>query len=145
MTREIRKEHLDFMMIEEAKGAKYHNSSDVYEDMKTEAKIDRECMWALHLNGQTQIIKKELVAMGAGNAAVVTSREVFRRAIIEGAISIMLVHNHPGGDPTPSQADIEICEKFKSAGNILGVRLTDFFVIAQSGYTSFADKGIGGF
>ena len=83
--------------------------------------------------------------MGAGNAAVVTSREVFRRAIIEGAISIMLVHNHPGGDPTPSQADIEICEKFKSAGEILGVQLTDFFVIAHSGYTSFADKGIGGF
>ena len=133
------------MMIKEAKGTKYHNSSDVYEDMKTEAKIDRECMWALHLSGQAQIIKKELIAMGAGNAAVVTSREVFRRAIIEGAISIMLVHNHPSGDPTPSEADKEICEKFKSAGEILGIRLTDFFVIAQTGYTSFADEGIGGF
>ncbi|MBE9594884.1 MAG: JAB domain-containing protein [Proteobacteria bacterium] len=145
MSREIRKEHLDFLMIEEAKGTEYHNPEDVWKDMKSEAKIDRECMWVLHMNGQNKIIKKELVAMGKGNAAFITPREVFRRAIIEGSINIILVHNHPGGDPTSSDADIETCKTIKEAGKLLGMPLTDFFVIAQSGYTSFADKGIGGF
>jgi DNA repair protein RadC len=145
MTKEIRKEHLDFMMIEEAKGAEYHNPEEVWEDMKPEAKIDRECMWVLHMNGQNKVIKKELVAMGKGNAALITPREVFRRAIIEGSISIIMVHNHPSGDATPSDADIKICMKFKEAGELLGIPLRDFFVIAESGYTSFADKSIGGF
>jgi DNA repair protein RadC len=145
MAIEIRKEHLDFLMIKEADGAEYHNPEEVWKDMKGEAKIDRECMWVLHLDGQNKVIEKELVAMGKGNAALITPREVFRRAIIEGAISVIMVHNHPSGDATPSNADLEICGTFIKAGKLLGMQLKDFFVIAASGYTSFADDGIGGF
>jgi DNA repair protein RadC len=144
MAREIRKKHMNFMMIKEAKGAEYHNSKEVWEDMKAEAQIDRECMWVLHLTGG-KILKKELVAMGKGNAAYITPREVFRGAIIEGATQIIMIHNHPSGDPTPSDADISTCGDYLKVGELLGIELLDFLVIGTRGYTSFADKGIGGF
>ena len=144
MIREIRKEEVNFLTIQEPKGEEYHRSRDVYEDMKAESQIDRECMWVLHL-GAGKVIKKELVAMGKGNGAYITPREVFRRAIIEGATQIIMVHNHPSGDPTPSEADNEICETFVKASELLGIVLLDFIVIGTKGYTSFADEGLGGF
>jgi len=143
MAKEIRKDGINFLTIQEPKGEEYHRSEDVYKDMKAEAQIDRECMWVLHLSGD-KVIKKELVAMGKGNGAYITPREVFRRAIIEGSTKIIMVHNHPSGDPTPSEADKEICQTFVKAGELLGVDLLDFIVIGTKGYTSFADKGIGG-
>ena len=143
MTKEIRKEGITFLTIQEPKGEEYHHSEDVYESMKAEAQIDRECMWVLHL-GAGKVIKKELVAMGKGNGAYITPREVFRRAIIEGATQISMVHNHPSGDPTPSEADKEICQTFVKAGELLGIDLLDFIVIGTKGYTSFADEGLGG-
>ena len=143
MLKEIRKEGIAFLTIQESKGVEYHRSEDVYKDMKAEAQIDRECMWVLHLGGG-KVLKKELVAMGKGNGAYITPREVFRRAIIEGATKIIMVHNHPSGDPTPSEADKEICRTFVEAGKLLGVDLLDFIVIGTKGYTSFVDKGLGG-
>lgn len=144
MIEEIRKEGVNFLCIREPTGEEYHNSKEVYEDMKAEAKIDRECMWVLHLsNGK--VIEKELVAMGKGNAAIITPREAFRSAIIKGATKIIMVHNHPGGDPTPSDADQEISRTYVKAGELLGISLLDFIVIGTQGYTSFADEGIGGF
>lgn len=138
---EIR-EGVSFLTVREATGAKFSNSKDVYEDMKPEARIDRECMWVLHLNAQNKVVKKEMVSMGAGNKATVTAREVYRRAIIEGAISVILVHNHPGGDPKPSEADKQICLRLRDAGRLIGINLLDFMVIAIGGYISFADDGM---
>jgi DNA repair protein RadC len=142
--KKVIKEDLTFLTIHEANGAAFHNSKEVYEDMEAEAQIDRECMWVLHLTGG-KILKKELVAMGKGNAAYVTPREVYRRAIIEGATKIIMVHNHPSGDPTPSEGDISVCETYVKAGELLGIDLLDFIVIGTQGYSSFGDKCIGGF
>ncbi|MEA1997717.1 MAG: JAB domain-containing protein [Euryarchaeota archaeon] len=144
MTKEIRKGDLNFLCIREATGTKFHNAEEVWENMQAECMIDRECMWTLHLNEQHEIIEKELVAMGRGNATMTTPREVFRRAIIEGATAVILVHNHPSGDPEPSAADIKLSQLYVNAGNLIGIELLDFFVIASKGYTSFAEKEIGG-
>lgn len=138
---EVIKEGVTFLTVREATGAKFHSSGEVYEDMKAEAKIDRECIWALHLNNQNKVIEKELVAMGTGNAAMIAGRDLYRRAIIEGTTSIIMIHNHPGGDPAPSESDKDICSRLREAGKLLGIKLLDFMVIAAGGYYSFADEG----
>ena len=142
--REAKVRDLPLLLIEEAKGAVYKHSDDVAKSMSVEAQMDRECAWVLHLNGANRVIKKEMVAMGAGNMALITPREVFRRAIIEGSAKIIIVHNHPSDDPRESDSDKMVSAKLVEAGKLLGVKVLDFIVIAPSGYTSFADKGIGG-
>ena len=139
---EVVKGNISFLTVREATGAKFHSSADVYEDMKAEAKIDRECIWVLHLNNQNKVVRKELVAMGTGNASNAAGREIYRRAIIEGAMGIVMVHNHPGGDHKPSEADKEVCTRLRDAGKLIGIKLIDFMVIAADGYTSFADEGL---
>jgi DNA repair protein RadC len=144
MIEKIKKVGVNFLYIREASGMVFHDSDEIYENMKAEAKIDRECMWVIHsINGR--IIEKELVAMGNGNTAISTPREIFKSAIINDSTEIILVHNHPSGDHTPSDADIETSCRYLEAGNILGIALLDFLVIGTKGYTSFAKKHLGGF
>lgn len=139
------KANVKFLMIKEATGETFHFSSDIYKFMKSETKIDRECCWVIHLNGRNKVIEKELVSMGTVNASLVCPREVFRRALIQGSGAIIVVHNHPTGDPEPSLEDMAVSLNLKQASEILHVKLLDFMVIGVEEYTSFADKGLGGF
>ena len=139
------KGNIKFLMIKEATGELVRIASDVYKLMKPETKIDRECCWVIHLNGRNKIIEKELVSMGTVNASLVSPREVFRRAIIQGSAAIIVVHNHPSGDPEPSMDDIQVCLNLLNAAEILNVKLLDFMVIGFTDYTSFADRQVGGF
>lgn len=138
------KGNFDFLTIKEATGKGLTSPEHVFDSMKAESKIDRECGYVLHVNGQNRVIKKELVAMGTGTSGVLNPREVFRRAIIEGAISIIIVHNHPSGNPSPSDADKETSKRLKEAGYLLGVPVVDFLIIADTFY-SFAEHNEGGF
>ena len=83
--------------------------------------------------------------MGTVNASLVAPREVFRKAIIQGSASIVVVHNHPSGDPDPSIDDIEICTRLCEAAKIIDIKLLDFMVIGTSGYVSFMERNVGGF
>ena len=139
------KGHVKFLMIKEATGKLIRIATDIYKLMKPETKIDRECCWVIHLNGRNQVIEKEMVSMGTVTSSIVSPREIFRRAIIQGSASIVVVHNHPSGDPEPSMADIEVCINLMKASEILNVKLLDFMVIGFTDYTSFADKQTGGF
>ena len=136
--------NIKLMVIREATGEFFRSPSDIFKFMRAEAKIDRECAWVLHVNGKNQIIEKELVSMGTINQALLEPREIYRKAIINSSAAIAIVHNHPSGDFTPSQADIRCSERLKAASEILNVTLLDFIVIGRS-YTSFADERIGGF
>lgn len=136
--------NIKFMMIKEAKGKKFSKTEDVYKFMQAEAMIDRECAWVLHLNGKNAIIEKELVSMGTVNNSLLQPREVFRRAIIEGASAIIIVHNHPSGDATPSETDINCSTQLKQASDLLNIPILDFVIIGKT-YYSFADVQIGGF
>ena len=75
------------------------------------------------------------------NATLITPREVFVEAVRYHAVSLILIHNHPGGDPEPSGADLEVTERVYSAGELLGIRLLDHIVIGDHRYTSFREQG----
>lgn len=137
--------NIKFMTVREAKGEPFHFPSEIYESMRAETKIDRECVWVLHVNGRNRIIYKELVSMGTATASLVAPREVFRRAIIEGSAAVIVVHNHPSGDPEPSVDDIGVCTNLLEAAKIIDIKLLDFMVIGCSGYVSFMEKNVGGF
>jgi DNA repair protein RadC len=68
-------------------------------------------------------------------------REVFRAALREAAAALVLVHNHPSGDPSPSREDREVTERLSSAGEILGIRVVDHVIVAERGYHSFREAG----
>ncbi|MHC1635103.1 MAG: JAB domain-containing protein [Candidatus Methanospirareceae archaeon] len=138
----IIKQRLKFMMVKETTDTKLMSPRKVYEFMQAEAKIDRECAWVLHFNTKLQLIEKELISMGTLDFTPLHPREVFKRAIINGSDSIMIVHNHPSGNLMPSQEDLRIAERLKEAGKILGIEVRDFIIISSKGYTSFAEEGI---
>jgi DNA repair protein RadC len=68
------------------------------------------------------------------------AREVFQKALLANAVSIILMHNHPSGDPTPSRQDIEVTKKIADAGNLIGIELLDHIIVGDS-YTSLKEKG----
>ena len=137
--------NIEFITIREANGEPFNSPDEIYESMKAEAEIDRECCWVLHVNSRNKIIYKELVSMGTVNASLVAPREVFRRAIIQGSAAIVVVHNHPSGDPDPSMDDTKICNRLLEAAKIINIKFLDFMVIGTGGYVSFMEKNVRGF
>jgi DNA repair protein RadC len=94
------------------------------------------------LDSQQRIDRDILVSRGTLNASLVHAREVFREAIAERAASIVLVHNHPSGDPSPSHDDERITAQLVAAGAILGIRVRDHLVIGRGRYVSFVERGM---
>lgn len=92
------------------------------------------------MNSRHQILRRELVSIGSLNASIVHPREVFRPAIVLCAASLVLVHNHPSGDTTPSEEDLAITRRLKEAGRPLGIELVDHIVVAEAGYTSLRER-----
>ena len=136
------KSELKFMVVKEAMKVKIKTPEMAYEIMRTEAKIDRECAWVLHLNGRLDLIEKELVSMGTVESAFMHPREIFKKAIVNGSSAIIIVHNHPSGDTTPSEDDFNAATRIKKAGELLGIPVNDFIIIgSQGGYISFVDEG----
>ena len=133
---------LDLLTIEEPKTQSLEFPYDVFEFMQAEAKIDRECTWILHLNNRNQVVCKELISMGTYDASLSHPREVFRRAIIQAAFSIIIVHNHPGGNPAISHEDVETYRDLVKASEIIGIPIHDFMIITPGGYSSFIEEKI---
>lgn len=124
---------LKLLQIREAHGHAITTSKEIAKMMKEEAQADRECFWVLHLNTQNKIIEKELVAIGTLDAAYISPREVFKKAIINSASSIITIHNHPGGEAKPSKDDMRIWNKLADAGEILGINVLDNLIITPQG------------
>jgi DNA repair protein RadC len=102
----------------------------------------REHFVVLLLNARHELERRETVSIGSLNASIVHPREVFLPAILHSAASVVLVHNHPSGDPTPSAEDVAITERLRQVGEIMGVRVLDHVVIGHGRYVSFADEGM---
>jgi len=96
----------------------------------------REHFVALYLDGASQVACYSIVSIGTANASMVHPREVFQRAVLAGAISIIVAHNHPSGNLTPSSADEEITKRLKSAGDILGIKLLDHLIVSDQSFFS---------
>lgn len=93
------------------------------------SKSDRECFVCMHLNARNQVIAVETVSVGSLNASLVHPRECFTAAVINKAASVILAHNHPSGDPTPSREDIDLTRRMRQAGDILGIEVLDHIII----------------
>lgn len=96
----------------------------------------------LHLNSRNMLIRDEAMAEGSIDQAAIHPREVIRRAIDLGSAAIILVHNHPSGDPTPSRADIALTRDIADAGKKLGITVHDHIVIGANGHSSMRGMGL---
>ena len=94
------------------------------------------------LNTKNIVIGTKDVFKGTLNSSIVHPREVFKEAIHRGSASIIVCHNHPSGDPSPSKEDINITLRLKECGNIMGIELLDHIIIGNNRYVSLKEKGI---
>ena len=101
---------------------------------------DKEQFMILHLDSKSRIIKDEVISIGTLNASIIHPREVFKSAIKESANSIMLVHNHPSGDPSPSHEDNKITRRLFEAGELLNIKVLDHVIIGDENYWSFKEN-----
>jgi DNA repair protein RadC len=103
--------------------------------------LEREVFYALLLDGKNRVQGEVLVSEGSLTAALVHPREVFAPAIRAAAAALVLVHNHPSGDPTPSAEDRAITERLRQVGELVGIRVLDHVVIGRGRYASMAEEG----
>lgn len=108
----------------------------LFEHLKQETK---EVFATVHLDSKNRILCIETVSIGSLNAAIVHPREVFKTALLSSAAALVLVHNHPSGDPTPSREDLELTKRLKEGGDLLGIRILDHVIIGTS-HLSMADR-----
>lgn len=102
----------------------------------------RECVMLLCLDAKGHLLKEILLSVGTVKASMLSPREVFVEALKAEAVHILLLHNHPSGDPTPSKADLEITESVKELGIKLDIPLIDHIIIGDNKYTSFKEQGL---
>ena len=103
--------------------------------------LKKELFYAVLLDGKNRILREERVSEGTLTSSLVHPREVFAPAVRESAAALIVVHNHPSGDPTPSPEDREVTRRLRSAGEIVGIRVLDHVVVGEEAYVSFLEKG----
>lgn len=101
---------------------------------------DREHFLVLYLNARNVVIHQETVSVGSLNANIVHPREVFRPAITAGAAAVILVHNHPSGDVSPSREDLSLTQRMTEAGRLIGIEVLDHLIVAGRRYLSFRSE-----
>lgn len=104
--------------------------------------LEREQFHVLLLDGKHRLQRVSRVSEGTLTTSLVHPREVFRDAVRSAAAAVMVVHNHPSGDPEPSREDLEVTERLVRAGRLLGIPLLDHLVIAEGGYVSLRERGV---
>jgi DNA repair protein RadC len=131
--------------VEENRGdrPKVRSAADVFALMRLGMRdLPHEEFHVLLLNTQNEVLRNLQVTRGTLDASLVHPREVFRAAISEPAASIILVHNHPSGDPTPSAEDRAVTRQLRNAGSIVGIEVMDHVIIGERRYVSFAESAL---
>jgi DNA repair protein RadC len=100
----------------------------------------KEHFIALCLNARNMVIHEETVSIGSLNANIVHPREVFRPAIAHSAAAVVLAHNHPSGDVSPSQEDLRLTSRMVEAGRVIGIEVLDHIIVSRSSYLSFRSE-----
>lgn len=122
------------MLVKEADGRSIQspeNVDEICKELELHNKA-QEHMFVLTLNTKNKLIAKHLISLGTVNSSLVHPREVFRPAIADGASSIILVHNHPSGDPSPSSNDIAITKKIIEGGKLLEINVLDHVIVGKT-------------
>ena len=122
-------------------GKPIKTAKDVFEHCSPKlSSSDREHFMILHLDTKNRVIKDEIVSVGALTGTIAHPREVFKSAIKESAHSVILVHNHPSGDPTPSDEDLKMTERLIESGEILGIKVLDHVIVGKEAWYSIINK-----
>ena len=125
----------------ETTNTKITEAKDIVHFMGEVKNNRQECFYVITLNTKNKIIQKHMISMGLLDMAPVHPREVFYPACKDGAKSIILVHNHPSGDSTPSTQDIELTEKLLSASKVMWIPILDHIIITPGdAWTSLRDQ-----
>lgn len=103
--------------------------------------LSQEHFVCLYLNTKNQVLHKQTVFIGSLNASIVHPREVYKEALKRSAASLICIHNHPSGDPSPSREDIEVTKRLSECGKVLGIELLDHLIIGEQKYVSLKEKG----
>lgn len=125
----------------EIKQEKIKNAEDLYQIFAPKMQhLTQEHLIAVFLNTKNQIIDYQTIFIGTSNKSIVHPRDIYKEALKYAAVKIMILHNHPSGDPTPSKEDIIFTKRLLEAGNILQIPLLDHLIIGKNKYYSFYDK-----
>ena len=116
-------------------------ADDAYEYLHDMAKFTKEHFRGLYLNTRNRIIRDEIISIGTLNMSVVHPREVFLPAVEFSAAAIIMAHNHPSGDPTPSEEDLAITRQMVEAGKVMGIEVFDHLIIGEDCYVSLQQEG----
>lgn len=100
----------------------------------------QETIKLLMLNTKSKLLGENEISKGTVNASIISPREIFIEALEKNAVAIVLVHNHPSGDPTPSENDFRFTKRIQEAGKLIGIELLDHIIIGNNCYTSFAEE-----
>jgi DNA repair protein RadC len=103
---------------------------------------DKEHFWAICTNTRYSIISIELVSLGTLNQALASPREVYRRAISQGAAHVIIAHNHPSGNVEPSSEDLTLTKRLQEAGRILDIELQDHIILTDKEFLSLRQRGV---
>lgn len=103
---------------------------------------EQEQMYCMMLDTRTHLLGECIVSRGTVNSSLISPREIFLEALRYHAVGVVMIHNHPSGDPYPSRADYEITRRVCQAGEMLGISLMDHIVIGDQQYFSFAEEGL---
>jgi DNA repair protein RadC len=123
------------------------SSADIYRVLQpillriSKLNRDREHCWLMHLDASQRVRCVELLALGTQRTVLIDPMEVYHRAIVRRASSVVVIHNHPSGNLKPSRADKIVTEKLMQASQFASVRMLDHLIISEEGYYSFADEG----
>jgi DNA repair protein RadC len=124
-------------------GARFTTSAEVFAHFHERLRDHRkEVFLTLLLDSKNRLLREVKVSEGSLNASIVHPREVFAPVVRESAAAVLLVHNHPSGDPTPSREDLELTGRLREAGELMGVRVLDHVIIGSGCYVSLADRGL---
>lgn len=132
MAKEVHKDNLRFTTPQ--------SIADYYmQDMRH---LPREQVMLLMLDSKNKLIKDTVISSGSVNLSIVPVREILIQALKEDAVNMILVHNHPSGDPSPSPEDIRVTKRLKEAGDLIGITLMDHIIIGDNKYISLKEQGL---
>lgn len=134
----VREEITDYLKP----GNRFSSPQQVYETFSFLMKETKEMFLTLHLDGKNRIMAMDMVSIGSLNQSIVHPREVFKTACLSNAAALILIHQHPSGDPAPSSEDVSITRRLKEAGEIMGIRVLDHVIVGDGTYFSFTEGGM---
>jgi DNA repair protein RadC len=120
-----------------------NNPDDVFKQFHSRLSfLNKEHFIALYFNSRRCLIKEQLISTGSLNSAIINAREIFSHALAENAAAIILLHNHPSGDSSPSDEDIKITKELSAAAELTGIKLLDHIIIGHNNFISLKKENL---